>query len=406
MSGIAGTAEALKPCVYFMVHRDFCDHLVFRNDGTFMHGSSFVRRASGGRGRWSLVKDSAGKYVLQLHWDAMTDQVGPRQEQLVSPDGFAFGSMSQGLVLNHVEGASLAALEYFESQQPSEVGTTSERVAVSQNSVADELASPLKKRGLVFSSVGQQCLPVVQEWLRTPSALDFDIALVFYKDAASAEYKVLQDLSSAHTGVEVFQHEGMKWPNFRYWIDLQGGLEAVEARYDYIWVVDDDVRLSTADISRMFSILRDHDEIAFACPSFDAGSDGVWRFFDGHDPRFKLRYTNFVECTAPVLKASMLLDPKFQPCLRAVRTGCFIDFCFHPAAGGRQDAVAVIDAVQCHHPPRTREAPSEMRQVQAWHDHKKDDVYFEQEGVPKEWWSIEPRFFQPRIFNAIPKESI
>ena len=66
----------------------------------------------------------------------------------------------------------------------------------------------------------------------------------------------------------------------------------------------------------------------------------------------KLRYTNFVECalvdmvatccychklpqtwiqdagsrgTAPVLKSSMLLDPRFQPCLRAVRTGKWMD---------------------------------------------------------------------------------
>ncbi|CAE7278126.1 unnamed protein product [Symbiodinium necroappetens] len=98
----------------------------------------------------------------------------------------------------------------------------------------------------------------------------------------------------------------------------------------------------------------------------------------------------------------MLQNPRFQPCLRAVRTGCFIDFCFHPAAGGGADVVAVIDAVQCHHPPRTADHPSEMRQVQAWHDHKNDDVLFEKEGVPKEWWSIEPRFFQPKVLGAIP----
>eukprot|EP00913_Durusdinium_trenchii_P019471 g18304.t2 len=60
-------------------------------------------------------------------------------------------------------------------------------------------------------------------------------------------------------------------------------------------------------------MIREHSQIAFACPSFDKGSDGVWRFFDGHDPRWKLRYTNFVECTAPVLKSSMLLDARFQP---------------------------------------------------------------------------------------------
>ncbi|CAE7791633.1 unnamed protein product [Symbiodinium microadriaticum] len=182
-----------------------------------------------------------------------------------------------------------------------------------------------------------------------------------------------------------------KWPNFRWWLEGQGGASAVAAKYDYIWVVDDDVRLPTHEIAKMFDILREHSKIEVACPSFDKGSDGVWRFFDGHDPRFKLRFTNFVECTAPILKSTMLQNPRFQPCLRAVRTGCFIDFCFHPAAGGGADVVAVIDAVQCHHPPRTADHPSEMRQVQAWHDHKNDDVLFEKEGVPKEWWSIEPR---------------
>ncbi|CAJ1347101.1 unnamed protein product [Effrenium voratum] len=232
--------------------------------------------------------------------------------------------------------------------------------------------------------------------------MDFDVALVFYKEPSSAVFQSLQDLSEEVKGLQVVQHEGMKWPNFRYWMELQGGAAAVAARYDYIWVVDDDVRLPTGEISRMFNILREHEQIAFACPSFDKGSDGVWRFFDGHDPRFKLRYTNFVECTAPVLKSAMLLDPRFQPCLRAVRTGCFIDFCFHPAAGGGNDVVAVIDAVQCHHPPRTADYPSEMRQVQDWLQHKNDDVLFEKEGVPKDWWAVEPRFFQPRVLGAIP----
>ena len=154
--------------------------------------------------------------------------------------------------------------------------------------------------------------------------------------------------------------------------------------------------------------------------------------------------------------------------------GCFIDFCFHPAAGGAKDVVAaawmhpifpsldaswdpaicqswqVIDAVQCHHPPRTVDYPSEMRQVQdprdvhggSWyvltiHDPcpataltsrigwstrmmmscstRRGDAanscrtqlvpmlrveclsWPQQEGVPREWWAIEPRFFQPKV---------
>lgn len=188
----------------------------------------------------------------------------------------------------------------------------------------------------------------------------------------------------------------MKWPNFVRWIDGFGGSTAVVGVYDYIWFVDDDVRLDTERINRLFALMRSHDELEFACPSFDALSDGVWRCFDGHAPGYELRYTDFVECTAPVLKASMLLDPVFDRCLRATRTGCFLDFCFHPVSGARDDSVAIIDAVQCHHPPRGPDTPSEMRAVQAWHDHRHDAVYFEEAGLPKDWWW----YRNPRILGG------
>mmetsp|Transcript_26381 Transcript_26381/g.46455 ORF Transcript_26381/g.46455 Transcript_26381/m.46455 type:complete len:535 (-) Transcript_26381:10-1614(-) len=361
--------------VYFVVTREFCDHLLLYENGTFVHGSPFAFGSTDGHGTWQLANEGSSQ-VLDLQWGST------KQLRLLSMGGGASKFQDQHSRLEHVEGELLSAWR----KEPL---------------AAQPRAPP---RSLVFSSVGKQCLPVVRDtWLQDSAAMDFDVALVFYKEAESDVYSALQDLSSTLPNVELIQNAGMKWPNLRHWIDLHGGPTDVAAKYDYIWVVDDDVRLPTQEISKMFSILREHPEIQFACPSFDAGSEGVWRMFDGHDPRYKLRYTNFVECTAPVLKTSMLLDPRFQPCLRAVRTGCYIDFCFYHAAGDRDDAVAVLDAVQCHHPPRSEEMPSEMREVQAWDDHKYDNVLFEQEGVPKEWFGFEPRTFLPLVFGAIQK---
>lgn len=357
--------------VYFIVHKNFCDHLLFYEDGHFRHGSQFAFGGSDGHGFWQLE----GEESLQLSWRS-----GPEKTVLRADENGAQSFSSPGVKLEFVAGENL------------------------RGKVENSKAARATSRGLVFSSVGNQCLPVVESWLQDPSAADFDVALVFYKEPDSPVLQKLKELAAEVAGMQVFQHEGMKWPNFRYWLELQGGAAEVAATYDYIWVVDDDVRLPTNGICRMFETLREHSQIAFASPSFDKESDGVWRFFDGHHPGCKLRYTNFVECTAPILKSSMLLDPRFQPCLRAVRTGCFIDFCFHPAAGGATDVVAVIDAVQCHHPPRTADYPSEMRQVQDWLEHKNDDILFEQEGVPRDWWAIEPRFFQPKVLGAIPAE--
>lgn len=368
--------EAQQASIYFLITRDFCDHLLFYENGTFVHGSSFALGSTDGHGTWQFASEGSSQ-MLNLNWGST------QKLRLLSTGVGARKFQDQQSRLEHVNGEPISVWQ-------------KEMLAVQPKAPS---------RSLVFSSVGKQCLPIVRDtWLQDSEAMDFDVALVFYKEADSHVYSALQGLSQTLPNVELLQHADMKWPNFRHWIEVHGGSAAVAAKYDYIWVVDDDVRLSTAEISKMFSILREHPEIQFACPSFDAGSEGVWRMFDGHDPRYKLRYTNFVECTAPVLKTSMLLDPLFQPCLRAVRTGCYIDFCFYHATGGRDDAVAVLDAVQCHHPPRSEEMPSEMREVQAWDDHKYDNVLFEKEGVPKDWWGFEPRYFLPLVFGAIPKD--
>eukprot|EP00419_Tripos_fusus_P001107 CAMPEP_0172685452 /NCGR_PEP_ID=MMETSP1074-20121228/20244_1 /TAXON_ID=2916 /ORGANISM="Ceratium fusus, Strain PA161109" /LENGTH=427 /DNA_ID=CAMNT_0013504605 /DNA_START=352 /DNA_END=1635 /DNA_ORIENTATION=- len=396
--------------VYFITHHDYCDHLVFFDNGTFANGSCFARGGfhEGGRGgHWRLAEqgtENDTQMTLVLQWHTAVEGC---EETLPAVDDDMRCFAARGVTINHIAGATLhttSAVPERSASMPVENSHSSAQLLPLPQSPSSVSTPVSPMRGLLFSSVGTQCMPVVQGWLESSTIRDFDVALVFYGDPNSLILAALRELTSAQQGVEVLENKGMKWPNFRHWLELHGGAEAVAARYDYIWIVDDDVRLPTSGVSRMFEILRQHSEISFACPSFDAGSDGVWRSFDGHDPRWKLRYTNFVECTAPVLKSSMLLDPLFQPCLRAVRTGCFIDFCFHPAAGGRVDAVAIIDAVQCHHPPRTPDAPSEMRRVQAWHDHKKDDIFFEREGVPREWWAIEPRFFQPRVLGAIPAD--
>lgn len=365
-----GAVQVPKVWTYFAIHREWCDHILFYEDGSFAQGRLE------GFGSWHMVErrsEGTVGYSLAMSWQRGTSILGDASAELLSVGGSTAAFAAKGLRLESAGGELLPA-----------AGT-----------------SPRSVRGLLFSSVGSQCLSVVQDhWLAMPSQMEFDVVLVFYKEASSRVFKELSLVADMHANVHVQHSPGMKWPNFMKWMALQGGPTELVAKYDYVWVVDDDVRLHTLEINRMFRILREHAEIQFACPSFDAGSDGVWRYFDGHNPQYKLRYTDFVECTAPVLKASMLLDPGFGRCLQAVRTGCFIDFCFFPATGRRKDAVAILDAVQCHHPPRGPDAPSEMRQVKRWEDHKEDDVFFEQAGVPREWYW----FRQPQVFGGVPAE--
>lgn len=356
---------------YFLTSSDWCDHVIFFSDHTCTRG------ALGGRGTWKLSKSSSAGFELDLAWNPSSERF-----ILVSRDDAATLFQADGARLEHAGGLRLPETQEDGEPRCGKQGDGS--------------------RSLLFSSVGSQCLPVVLDhWLVDRSSLEFDVVLMQYAGGPEVR-RELDVVANQVAGVHVHQKQGMKWPNFRHWIALQGGPAAVAARYDYVWVVDDDVRLATSEINRMFSILLEYPQIQFASPSFDARSTGVWRYFDRHDPRFRVRYTDFVECTAPVLHTRMLLDQNFDRVLQAVQTGCYIDFCFFPAAGSRQDAVAIIDAVQCHHPPRGADAPSEMRQVQAWEEHKNDDVHFEREGVPREWWW----WRQPRFFAGVPAKRI
>ncbi|CAE8628947.1 unnamed protein product, partial [Polarella glacialis] len=366
-SGARSGDRELECWAYFATQREWCDHVLLYSDGTYK------RAHLGGGGTWRLYVPDGGSALL-LELDGLGKE-GPLV--FVSPDGgtdlFEAGTSE----LRHVSGPAAP------------LGV-------------DQGAAAKPRRGLLFSSVGSQCLPVVRDyWLRQPEAVSFDVALLHYGEEGSAAHQSLLELSGMHPFMEVHQRKDMKWPNFRHWCDLQGGLATIASRYDYVWVVDDDVRLPTEGVNRMFEILRSRDELQFACPAFDASSEGVWRYFDGHDPRYQLRYTDFVECTAPVLRSSMLLDPMFQKCLRATQTGCFIDFCFHPVSGARRDSVAVLDAVPCHHPPRGADAPSQMREVLAWEDHKQDEVFFAAQGVPKDWFW----YRQPKVLGSIPAGS-
>lgn len=374
--------DAKQPWIFYATQRDWCDHVVLHGDGRF------ERKGLGGSGRWRLWRPDGGvSPLLELQETEATATSTSSHSRTMNPWGRGRNVFVASDVVDRSFEAGSIELRHVggcDDALPSEGGASSSR-----------------RKALVFSSVGSQCLPVVHDhWLKSPDAAMFDVALVHYKEEGSSVYRALEELASQYPFVELHQNKEMKWPNFRHWVALQGGLENVVSRYDYIWVVDDDVRLSTEGINQMFDILRSRPEVQVACPAFDSASDGVWRYFDGHDPKYSLRYTDFVECTAPVLRSSLLLDPMFQRCLKATRTGCFIDFCFHPVTGAKPDSVAIIDAVQCHHPPRGANAPSEMRAVMPWNDHKQDEVFFDEQGLPKEWWW----YRQPKVLGGIPAE--
>ena len=116
--------------------------------------------------------------------------------------------------------------------------------------------------------------------------------------------------------------------------------------YDAIWIVDDDIQMSTRDINRMFLLFQEHD-LWIAQPAFDPGSHASWEMTI-FDEKYLLRFSNFVEngvmvCARDALKLCL-------PAMKDIKTGFGSDFLFPHLTGFPSQRIAVIDDVQCHHP--------------------------------------------------------
>ena len=116
-------------------------------------------------------------------------------------------------------------------------------------------------------------------------------------------------------------------------------------RYEYMCLADDDVVFRDAgDIDRLFAIAREHG-LSVSQPSLTPESHAFW-FITRHHPSWLLRFTNFVECMAPVFSAEAIELLREDLC--AAVSGCGLDLIFHKVLGPDR-RLAVIDAVAVTH---------------------------------------------------------
>mmetsp|Transcript_24666 Transcript_24666/g.39764 ORF Transcript_24666/g.39764 Transcript_24666/m.39764 type:complete len:501 (-) Transcript_24666:206-1708(-) len=264
-------------------------------------------------------------------------------------------------------------------------------------------SSTKRNKFLVFSSVGNRCLEAVKNaWLSEPNVKIFDLVLVFYAATArNAVFRELRQYAQSIPGITLHVRKGYKWPNFRWWLLESSG--DMLRYYSHIWVADDDLLMDTRAINQMFLTLAANPAIQIASPAFSSDSAGLWRFHDRHNPHFILRYTNFVECLGPVLSSAVLDNELFRRCLKATRTGYYLDSAFYPISGSSTSGMAIVDVAVCTHPERP-EVEREMYKELADHEHGQDYKFFDQNGIAREiYWFREPEYFGGQRLPHIPR---
>jgi len=185
-----------------------------------------------------------------------------------------------------------------------------------------------RRRFLLFSSIDTD-RQAYRQWL-DGTYRNFDVVLYTYRGEPTdtgADYCVSQ--------------KGFKFQNFYHFSKICNIFH-----YDAIWIPDDDIQVSTKDINTLFEIFHNN-QLSLAQPSYDEDSSSSWKLaFEDAD--YKLRYTNFVENGVVLMsrKALNICLPSF----RKIRSGWGADFLWPFQLGFPERGIAIIDAVQCHHP--------------------------------------------------------
>ncbi len=199
-------------------------------------------------------------------------------------------------------------------------------------------------KNCVISAVGKNSLH--KEWIKETSL--FDLHLVVYDDSIQ---NFRQDTSFVVNG------KGYK---FKLVYDYLTQNPEFINQYDYFFIPDDDIRMDSANIERLFEYMEEYDLMI----AQSALSDSYYTYEHTMKQRGTLlRYTNFVEVMVPCFSREALKKTLFT--FNENVSGWGIDFHWSELIGFTGKEMAVIDDLHCMH----------TRPVQSCSEHNVNELH-------------------------------
>ncbi|MBL9165150.1 MAG: hypothetical protein JNL18_20660 [Planctomycetaceae bacterium] len=184
------------------------------------------------------------------------------------------------------------------------------------------------RKNLVIAAVGDESVHAA--WL-TGGDRSFDLALIYFGDQTE-RYADQADFYQARKGIKFsLLHEA-----------LTGSLAPLLARYEYIWMPDDDIAASAAQIDRLFQLAHQH-RLAICQPAIGQGDVSFAALRAA--PAYVLRYSQFVEIMCPLFSREALA--RVLPTFTANVSAWGIDWLWASMYG--PEDLAVIDEVAVNH---------------------------------------------------------
>lgn len=223
------------------------------------------------------------------------------------------------------------------------------------------------KKNAVFVPVGKDSLH--RQLLKGDA--DFDLHLLIY-DGSYNKFCNDSDFVACDAGYKMDM-------TYRY---LHRNPELFE-KYEYFFLLDDDIVISTEDVNRLFSMMREY-QLKIAQPSL-VMSYYTYKHTAFH-PFYILRYTNFVEMMMPCFSRDALkvVLPTFEQKIR----WCGIEMHWPVLIGSNHNDMAIVDAVSAKH----------TRPVQSWNSlsQLQQENYLKKHNLS---WSIE-------MYGGLPLDNV
>lgn len=223
------------------------------------------------------------------------------------------------------------------------------------------------KKNAVFVPVGKDSLH--RQLLKGDA--DFDLHLLIY-DGSYNKFCNDSDFVTCDAGYKMDM-------TYRY---LHRHPELFE-KYEYFFLLDDDIVISTEDVNRLFSMMREY-QLKIAQPSL-VMSYYTYKHTAFH-PFYILRYTNFVEMMMPCFSRDALkaVLPTFEQKIR----WCGIEMHWPVLVGSNHKDMAIVDAVSAKH----------TRPVQSWNSlsQLQQENYLKKHNLS---WSIE-------MYGGLPLDNV
>lgn len=191
----------------------------------------------------------------------------------------------------------------------------------------------MNTKNLIIAAVGDNSLH--KEWISGDPS--FDMVLIYYGDNESVFVDYAKDARIC------IRQVGQKYPLIKSFIERNRSLLS---QYEYAWLPDDDISLSTEDLNRLFDTARRF-SLQICQPALISLHADVSHAITRPRKESILRFTNFVEVMMPLFDVGSLLT--LCDDFDLSQSGWGLDATWFCRLTSPRDKMAIVDEITAVH---------------------------------------------------------